>query len=405
MTKKVKKYLWLLFISLSLGILTGGKFLYLIFMTLFILLLYSYYSLYKAKKSLYHFFWVNNRTLRVGDSLQLGYKLNNTGILPIAHAEITCNISKRLGDINFPVEYAFFKPFQMINIKKEFKCKHRGYYKLGKLHVKIKDFLGIFDRDIIFNKNIDLTVYPRIYEINNMKLPATEYFGAFKVPYNTHEDYTSIKHIREYIEGDNVKKIHWKASAKSQNIYVKEYELSANTEINIFIDGYEGSFINDTSGDMEEKMVETAVSIINYCLKNNLHTALVSTTIDKIYVEGRSLKRLESFLGELIGFSPKGKIPIHDVLTTESRKLTYGSILVMLTTKLNDKIFEALINLKERSFNPILILINDNNPISTDEKKRKEYLKKKGIETYRIKLDSNIKEVLEVCSWSSELKA
>lgn len=397
MTKKVQKYLWLLFISLGLSILTGGKFLYLIFITLFILLIYSYYSLYKEEKSLYHFFWVSNRTLRVGESLQLGYKLNNTSILPIAHAEITCNISKRLGNMTFPVEYAFFNPFQMISINKEFECKHRGYYKLGKLHVKIRDFLGIFERSITYNKDIDLTVYPRVHEINSMKLPATEYFGAFRVPYNTHEDYTSIKNIREYVEGDNVKKIHWKASAKSQDIFVKEYELSANTEINIFIDGYEGSFINDSSGDVEEKMVETAASIINYCLKNNLHTSLASTTVDKIHVEGRNLNRLESFLGELIGFSPKGKIPIYDFLTIESRKLTYGSTLVMLTTELNNRIFEALINLKERRFNPILILINDNNPISTGEKEREEYLKKKGVETYRITLASNIREVLEVC--------
>lgn len=404
MTKKGKKFLWLLVLSLSLGILSGGKFLYLIFMTLFILVIYSYYSLYKAKKNLFHFFWVNNRTLKVGDSLELGYKLNNTGLIPIAHVEIVCNISKKLGNMAFPVEYAFLKPFQMISIKKEVVCRHRGYYKVGELRIKMRDFLNIFESNIVFDKNIDLIVYPRIHEINNMKLPATEYFGSFRVPYNTHEDYTGIKNIRQYVEGDNVKKIHWKLSAKQSELYIKEYELSANTKVNVFIDAYEGSFVNDPSGDIEEKMVETAASIINYCLKNNLNTSLAIAALDKVYVEGRNLNRLESFLGELIGFSPKGKIPINEFVTTESRKLSYGSSLVILTTGLKENIFEILITLKQRKFNPILVLISDSELVLKEEREREEYIKRKGIETYRITLDSNIKKALEVRSWSSEVR-
>lgn len=396
MTKKGKKYLLLLFLSFGLGLLTGGKFLYLIFSILFILLLYSYYSLYNGKKNLYHFFWVSDRNLSVGDSLELGYKLNNTGIFPIAYAEIRCNISKRLGNITFPVEYAFLKPFQMINIKRKFICKHRGYYKLGGLHITIKDFLGLFERNIIFNKDINLIIYPRIYEIDYMKLPATEYFGVFRVPYNTHEDYTGIKNIRKYVEGDSVKKIHWKASAKTEEIFIKEYELSANTKVNIFIDGYEGSFIKDSEGNIEEKMIETAASIINYCLKNNLHTSLASMALDKTYVEGRSLNRLEAFLKELIGFSPNGKIPMHEFLVMESKKLSYGSTLVILTTVLNEKVFETLINLKHRKLNPILVLVKNNKPILTSEKEREDYMNKKGIEIYRIEEGSNIKEILEV---------
>ncbi len=404
MTRNGKRFLWMLFFSLTLGILSGGKFLYLIFMTLFILGIYSYYSLYRAKKNLFHFFWVSNKTLRVGDALKLGYKLNNTGLMPIAHAEIVCNISKRLGNMTFPVEHVFIKPLQMIGIRKEVICKRRGYYKVGELSIKIKDFLGIFESSIVFNKDIDLIVYPRIHEIDNMKLPAAEYFGSFRVPYNTHEDYTSIKNIREYAPGDNVKKVHWKLSAKQNNLYTKEYELSANTKVNIFVDAYEGSFANDPNGDVEELIAETAASVIKYCLKNNLNTSLSIAALDKIYVEGRNLNRLESFLGEIIGFSPRGKIPIDEFLITETRKLSYGSTLVILTTSLKEKVFEILISLKHRRFNPILVLINDDEGLLRQEKEREEYIKKQGIRTYRISLDSNIKKVLEVRSWSSEAK-
>jgi len=306
--------------------------------------------------------------------------------------------------MKFPVEYAFLRPLQMINIKKEVICRHRGYYKVGELHVKIKDFLNIFEEKIVFNKNIDLIVYPKVHDINNMKLPATEYFGTFRVPYNTHEDYTSIKNIREYVAGDNVKKVHWKLSARLGRPYVKEYELSANTKINVFIDAYEGSFVKDISGDIEEKMVETGAAIINYCLKNNLNTSLAFTSQDKTYIEGRNLNRLEGFLKELIGFQAKGEIPIDQLLINEARKLSYGSTLVILTTELNKKTFQTLISLRQRKFNPILVLVNENRENMIEERRMEEYIRKKGIETYRITPESNIKKVLEVSSWILEDK-
>lgn len=395
--KRNKLIIWCLIIfSIVLAILTGGRLPYLIFFTCICIYLYSYYSVKKASTKMYDFFWISNEDAKVGDTLKIRYKIYNDSLFPIPYSEIKCVISKRLGNMTFPKEIVFFSPMRTIFIIKEFECKHRGYYSLGEVHVKIFDVFNLFQEEISFSTKIDLLVYPRVIEITRMNIPATEYFGSVRVPFSNHEDYTSISNIGKYIEGDNVKKINWKASAKMDNILVNKFELSANIKVNIFLDGYFGSFSEDASGDVEEKIVETTASIINYCLRKNMKTSLVTNTLEKRYFEARDLDRFRIFLKELMGYLPNGNIRMDEFLRVETRKLSYGSTLIILTTKLDERLFSTLINLRNQKFNILLILVR--NPTEEEEMNdnlKTEYLKKLGIDIYLINLESDIVAVLE----------
>ncbi len=389
-------FLVLTTLSLTLGLLTGGKFPYLLFLILLLTISYSYFSLWRGGKNLYHFFWVSNDISMVGDFLEIGYKLNNTGFLPIAYVEASCNISKKLGGMTFPKEIIFLKPLQMVSIREKIKCKHRGYYQLGELEITTRDFFHIFERKLIFNKTTDLIVYPRVHEINRMKICARELFGSTGLSSNTHEDYTSIKNIREYIEGDNVKRIHWKLSAKKNKIYVKDYDLSANTKINIFLDGFQGSYKGDFIEDIEEKIVEATASIVKYSLKNDFATVLNIALGERTIIEGRNMEKFEGFLKELIGFSSMGYVALSEILIAEAKKLTYGSTLVILTTYITEKLFKAFLILRKKGFKITLILTRLSTDIVQDERRMLIYLKNLKIDVYIIGLDSNISDVLGV---------
>jgi len=379
-----------------MGVLTGDKFPYILFTLLLLTIIYSYYSVHKGARNIYNFFWISSDVARVGDFLEIGYKLNNSSFIPIPYIEAICNISKKLGGITFPKEIIFLKPFQLVSLRKRIECRHRGYYQLGQLEIVIRDFFHLFEKKIVFNKNLELIVYPRVYEISRIPLLATEFYGALRVPYNTHEDYTRVRNIRNYVEGDNVKKIHWKLSAKTKDLLVRDFELSANTKLNIYIDGFKGYFDFDEyqKEDLEEKMIEVAASIIKYSLKNNFLVSLTMTGKDKSTIDGRGLDKLEDFLKELIGFSTNGSIELSEILIHEGRKLTYGSTLIIITTKINRKIFETLVLLRKKGFNMMFILASKDNSIENEDKMM-DYLNNIQIDAYRLSLDSYIPKVLE----------
>lgn len=382
-------------INLILGILSGSKFPYYLFFLTLSIYLYSYISISRASKEIYDFFWINSDKATVGDKLKLRYKVLYYGLNPIPYSEITCKISKRLGDISLPVETAFIKPLGTIYLSKEVTCRHRGFYKLGELSVKICDAFNIFTKEVFFNTKIDLLVYPRVHEVTYFKLPATEMFGNYTVKNSINEDYTSISTIREYRDGDNYKMIHWKSSAKLDNIYVRKNELSGSIKSYIFLDGYCNNFGDDIGEDVEELTVETTASLINYFLRNDLDTTLITNTKERNYFNGRDISRFEMFLKELIRFIPDGEIKFDEFINIESRKLTYNSTIIVITTKLDEKLFSTLIKLKEKRFYPILILASNDETYEDEEDKRIFYLRNNGIDLYTINPYTNIKDVLE----------
>lgn len=185
----------------------GGQFIYFIAVTMLVVLVSSYFMvIWNSKKNMYLFFNISEEVLTVGDNLWIEYKLTNMSVLPAAYVLMTFVASKKLGEMEFASETAYYGPYQMITIRKNVTCKNRGFYTIGKLVVDIRDPLGLFERRVVFDRAIDLTVYPKVHDIQNFNLPAKEFFGRISVPMQTHEDFTSIKSIREYRWGTTLKK-------------------------------------------------------------------------------------------------------------------------------------------------------------------------------------------------------
>ena len=286
----------------------------------------------------------------------------------------------------------------MITIRKNVTCKNRGFYTIGKLVVDMRDPLGLFERRVVFDRAIDLTVYPKVHDIQSFDLPAKEFFGKISVPMQTHEDFTSMKSIREYRVGDNMKKIHWKLSSKMEQPVVKEFDLSADTKVYMLVDGYKES-IDPEDLDLQDGLVETAISLVHYFLEHDVAVSLVCNTLKRLSIDGKDMERFGLYLEELTGFVPTGEQTFVEFVRGETNKLYYGSTIIAVTDTLNENLLYTLFGLREKSFDVVLVLYGEDSMIMPDER---EILKNRGILAYSIETRDDISKILEV---SYEFKA
>lgn len=391
-------YLIGLFTAIFLALLTGGRFIYFIAMTMLIVLVSSYFMVLWNSRNMYLFFNINEEVLTVGDNLLIEYKLTNMSMLPAAYVLMTFVVSKRLGEMEFPSEAAYYGPYQMITIRKNVTCKNRGFYTIGKLVVDIRDPLGLFERRVVFDRAIDLTVYPKVHDIQSFELPAKEFFGRISVPMQTHEDFTSMKSIREYRVGDNMKRIHWKLSSKMEHPFVKEFDLSADTKVYMLVDGYKET-IDPENLDLQDGLVETAISLVHYFLKHDVAVSLVCNTLKRLSIEGKDMERFGLYLEELTGFIPTGEQTFVEFVRGETNKLYFGSTIIAVTDCVSENLIYTLLGLREKQFDVVLILYGEDGVIMPDEQ---EILKHIGILSYCIQRREDISKVLEV---SYEFKA
>ncbi len=395
MSKNLKYSLGLLLLLAFLSIINGGKLFYLLLFMVAALIGLSYLILRSNAKQLMTTFYINERVVHVGDALSIEYKLANNGLLPIILGEVVIRISKKLGNMHFNPETLFFKPLQMISLKKGLTVTHRGYYQVGSVQVTLSDPFGLFVKQVTYGKDIDLIVYPKVTELDRVLLKPSEYFGSIKISENTHEDFTSIRSIRDYQYGDSIKRIHWKQSAKSEQLLVKEFDLSANTKVSMLLDGFRGNQNRDGFEEIEEKLVEICASLSKYFLRNAIETSLLVTSKNHVRLNGKNSDRLEDIFKELIGFNSDGDVDMHKVFSSEYKKLTFGATIYVLTPDISDLLVDGIIAAARKSIRVTVVYVMTDLQDFSKLQGLKQMLKLQSVRLLLIDAYEDIRQVLE----------
>ena len=166
--------------------------------------------------------------------------------------------------------------------------------------------------------------------------------------------------VREYIPGDDVKRIDWNVSARHNSLYVKEFV--EENELNIYL-------ILDLSastnfGFMKSKLdlsFEVAASLMFLALKNNdrLGLGIFTNQLEKFIPSKKGKRQLLKIIKELIEYIPKSKeTDILKSLSTLKNKLKRKSIIYIISDFLSDDYQKPLKFLKLHH-EVILINISD----------------------------------------------
>ncbi|MDC0155124.1 DUF58 domain-containing protein [Nitrosopumilus sp.] len=166
--------------------------------------------------------------------------------------------------------------------------------------------------------------------------------------------------VREYIPGDDVKRIDWNVSARHNSLYVKEFV--EENELNIYL-------ILDLSastnfGFMKSKLdlgFEVAVSLMFLALKNNdrLGLGIFTNKLEKFIPSKKGKRQLLKIIKELIEYKPKSKeTDILKSLSVLKNKLKRKSIIYIISDFLSDD-YEKPLKFLKLHHEVILINISD----------------------------------------------
>ncbi len=98
-------------------------------------------------------------------------------------------------------------------------CKYRGEYEVGVREVEITDFLELFRFRYRIKESFRAVVFPRLLQMEEIK--SLEDLSQFSVWEATQPQEEPDVVTRDYVAGDAIKYIHWKASAKEQKLKVR----------------------------------------------------------------------------------------------------------------------------------------------------------------------------------------
>ncbi|CAM1333248.1 DUF58 domain-containing protein [Tenacibaculum aestuariivivum] len=212
----------------------------------------------------------------------------------------------------------------------------RGVYNFGSVHVFVSSRLQLFSRRYTFSDDKNVKVYPsyvqmKKYEFLAMHNNLTE-FGMKKI--RRVGQTMEFEQIKNYIPGDDVRNVNWKATAKRGELMVNQYQDEKSQSIYSIIDlgrvmkmPFEGLSLLDYA-------INSTLAFSNIALLKNDKAGMLtfSKKVEKIIAASSKKTNLDLINEELYNITTNFTEANFALLyVTIKRKINQRSLLILYT--------------------------------------------------------------------------
>lgn len=313
-----------------------------------------------------------------GEMLELTLRLTNRKLLPLAWLSVEDQWSMALPletGVLFPSpsgQMGLFRTafairwFERVSRRHRIHCTRRGFYAFGPARLGSGDIWGLFRQSLIWEDLDWLVVYPQVLPLETLGFTPKEPLGETKAAWRIFEDPTRAVGIRDHQPEDGFRHIHWKASARRQELQVKVYEPTTSHNLVIFLNV--ATFARHWEGVkplLLEQTIAVAASIASHAVEDRyLVGLLVNGSIPhsdqpiKVLPSRRpdQLARVLEALAAVTSFTTSN---IESLLLSESPRLPWGSTLVLVTAVVTDDLLAALVRLHDVGRRLVLVSLED----------------------------------------------
>jgi uncharacterized protein (DUF58 family) len=252
-------------------------------------------------------------------------------------------------------------------------AQKRGVYTFGPADVTSGDIFGFGEKGARFESLDHLVAYPKVFSIEQLGLPpdlipAEKPGGEFKALRRIIQDPLRMAAVREYVPGDSIRHIHWKSTAKLDQLQTKVFDPSASPVVTLFADVQTVSNPYGFIGQHLELIISATASVAIHALDKRQAVGLMVnggpsgsaywTSVPAGRSAGQGARILES-LAPLTGFRLQ---PLYQLLRRSMPLLPYGSTVVVITARPIEEVLVSLLRMQDAGHPAVLLTVGDEEP-------------------------------------------
>ncbi len=316
-----------------------------------------------------------------GEVLTLSLGVRNRKALPLTWLSISDIFPSRLRVEGYDLAYntasnqlefrTFWMPgaFQRLSRTYAIECTERGFHRFGPASVSTGDGFGFFTRRTQLDNEQRVIVYPQLYSVAELKLPAKNPFGEQRARGTLYEDPLRTVGIRGWQETDAPRRIHWKATARHGELLSRLYEPSEEQQVLLFLNvatlarHWQGSI-----PELMERTISVAASLAALAAEQRVPVGLITngamTGSDQPLrlLPGRSSGQLMRILEMLAVVTEHATQPIEQALLHEAPRIPWGATVVVVTAIAHEPLLAALQDLAAAGRRVVLFTLAEEPP-------------------------------------------
>jgi len=239
-------------------------------------------------------------------------------------------------------------------------AKKRGEYTLGPLRLRISDPLGFFLFNCDYGITSRLIVLPRPLEIPELYMRPAGSFGEYQFEgTGARGSGTDFHGVREYQQGDELRRVHWPSTARHGRLNVIEFEHGKSPDAVIVIDLRRGSEIGTGRYTSLEYAVKIAAGLAEQTLKLGSAVRLACAGCEgPATVPGTGTDHMYVLLEALAKVQANRRETLSDVLLSELDSIAHNSVVMLFASSVDDDLPVCARLLASRGAKVQLVLIN-----------------------------------------------
>jgi uncharacterized protein (DUF58 family) len=219
----------------------------------------------------------------------------------------------------------------------------RGRYPIEETEIVIEDPFGLERVTVDLPSSGSILVYPRLVDVDRLFSESGARTPEGRRLLLRRPSGFDLHSVRDYQQGESLRRVHWPTTAKRGHLMVKELEDSPRDETAVLLDADGSVVVGDRHDSSFELAVRAAGSIVKSHASRGRRAALVVNGGRPVY------QRVHSFDGDwhraleiLAAVEADGHSPVANMLADEAGPASRAVELTVVTSSLSPRLVERL---------------------------------------------------------------
>ncbi len=227
-----------------------------------------------------------------GEQVTLSLSVENAKLLPLPWLEVEDTVPRALtmtgpqarvsivGDTAILDNLFSTRWYERVTRRYTLQCNTRGVHKFGPTVVRSGDVFGFLSSEETLSNWEYLLVYPLVVPLTRFSLPSRHPFGDRRTPRRLLEDPSRVIGVRDYAYGDSLRRIHWKATARTMQMQSKVYEATTTYTMIIFLNvNTQFDTMLGIQPELQELAICAAASVSDWAINEGYAVGLYANTL------------------------------------------------------------------------------------------------------------------------------
>jgi uncharacterized protein (DUF58 family) len=218
----------------------------------------------------------------------------------------------------------------------------RGRYRFTEARAVLDDPFGLERVEQPLPGEGTLLVYPRLVELDGVFTQGIEAHQGRRLALWRPAGF-DLHSVREYQEGESLRKVHWPTTARRGELMVKDFDDAARDEIAIVLDAQAGIEVGEAPHSSFELLVRSAGSILQAHVRAGRRSVFIVNgarrAVQEVHTHGGEWRQALELLAAV---EPDGAEPLANLLADEGSPAARALELVVVTSTMTAALADRL---------------------------------------------------------------